>query len=153
MTRQSSRKTSFRKKYPSLPALIKKLVRSLLAVLLFLWRNVLYIILAILLIWLGYKVYSYLYERYLEDKAAYAPVQAERDADTRAVKAAAYKGEEEFMFTESEPVEWPLSADVAPDCKRIWPKEETEVKKPIAEEAKNCIDEITENVLQQQEME
>ena len=153
MTRQRPRKTAFRKKYPSLLALIKKGLRSLLAILLFLWRNIIYIILAILLLWLGYKVYSYLYERYLEDKQAYAPVQAQRDADTRAVKAAAYKGDKEFLFTESEPVEWPVSADVAPDCKRIWPPEANEPKKPITVEVRDCIDEITDNVLSKQEME
>lgn len=153
MVRKRSRKTSFRKKYPSLLSLIKKGVRSLFAVLLLIWKNLFKILLALLLIFLAYKVYSFLYSRYLEDKRAYSSVQAERDADTRAVEAAARRdnGEEYYAEEESEPVEWPVSKDVSPDCKPIWPRVETAPLPLVSVVARELVDEMTENVIRRQQ--
>ena len=155
MAKKHKRKTAFRKKYPSLFSLIKKGVRSLFAFIWFLLKNWFKILVAILLLWLCYKVYSFLYERYLEDKQAYATIQAERDADTHAVEAAARQGEEEVVFTdeeEAEEVEWPVSDDVSPDFQPIWGKVEIVPNEFISDEARERVQEIEENVLRKQQL-
>jgi len=154
MAKKHKRKTAFRKQYPSLFSLIKKGVRSFFAFIWFLLKNWFKILVAILLVWLCYKVYSFLYERYLEDQQAYATVQAERDADTRAVEAAARQDEAEAVSadaTEEEEVEWPVSDDVSPDFQPIWGKVEVVPTDFISVEARDRVQEIEANVLRKQQ--
>lgn len=154
MVNKHPRKTSFRKKYPSLLSLIKKGVRSVLAFLLFLLRNWFYILLAIVILWLAFKVFDFLRERYMEDQRAYAPTQASYEAESRAVEAAARQDEQAegtLDQAEAEPVEWPQSADVSPDCKPIWPRTQTVPLPFIYSEVHDILQEMTESILLKQQ--
>ena len=154
MAKKHSKKTAFRKKYPSLLSLIKKGLSSLFAFIWFLLKNWFKILVAILLVWLCYKVYSFLYSRYLEDQQAYTTVQAERDADTRAVEAAARRDDPESGLeaeAEEDEAEWPVSDDVSPDFQPIWGKVEVVPTDFISVEARDRVQEIEANVLRKQQ--
>lgn len=154
MAKKRTRKTSFRKQYPSLFSLIKRGFRSLLAFIWFVLKHWFVILVAIFFLWFGYKMYSYLYERYLEDKYAYSAVQAERDADTRAVEKAANRDQDVIVYTDEdkEEVDWPVSDDVSPDFKPIWGRTEIVPLDFISSEVRARIQELEENVLRKQQL-